>query len=252
MSDPTQPPEVARITSFFQRLGDLGPLLQRLTGVPMEMVIAIRGTDVRICIDLRADPVTIRTGGAEIAGDIVLAGTPEDLHRVLTGRASVVDGIMSRTLLLSGGMSFLVRGFRVLELSPLLYADHVHRTGEPGLRTRLVEPRALAVAYRIGRFLARRPETELIEAIDALAVGVMGQSPHAHPKAPIRRVARPENPLEVPAPSDDEQRRRVRTRHSMTAAGKMVGLAKYRAGADVDLFRVVGRLSDGLAAGAGA
>jgi hypothetical protein len=252
LSVPTLPPEVTRITSFFQRLGDLGPLLKRITGVPMEMVIAIRDTDVRISLDLRADPVTIRVGGAEIAGDIVLAATNEDLHRVLTGQASVVDGIMSRTLLLSGGMSFLVRGFRVMELAPLLYADHLHRSGRRGLRTRTVEPQARAVAYGIGRSLALRPETELIEAIDALAVAVMDHSPYAHPRAPIRRVAQPDNPLETPAPSDDERRRRARTCHSMTAAGKMVGLAKYRAGADVDLFRVVGRLSDGLAAGAGA
>lgn len=242
-------PEVVRITTFFERLAPLGPLLRRVTGVPMEMVIAIRGTGVRIAVDLRAEPPTVRVGGTEVAGDVVLAGTPEDLHDVLTGRASVVNGIMARTLLLTGGMTHLVRGFRVLGLAPLLYADHLHRGGKRSLRARVVEPQAGAIAHRIGRTLAGRPERELIEAIDALAAGVEAHSPHAFPRAPVRRNPRDDNPLEAPAQGERERRRRRRTRAAMAAAGKLVGVAKYRAGADIDLFRIVGRLSDGVATG---
>lgn len=238
------------ITPFFQRLEGLGGMLFKCTGGGFSNVVEFRESGKRIQLDLSTDPVRVRTGGHELDGTVGMAGTGDDLQDILLGNLSVVDAIAQRRLLLKGNMCHLVRMFPILDRTPALYADHLHRP-EPVGPVRRALGRFCGWLFAFfaslaGRMLKRADRRQVLSVLGAMSRGASRFSPGGRTRKKPRRKPSDDNPLEAPPASLWRRTWLGVIRFSMYVAGWKLSLLKYKLGLPVDLFAVLGRFSDGL------
>lgn len=238
------------ITSFFQRLEGLGGMLSKCTGGGFSSVVEFKNSGKRIQLDLSSDPVAVKIGGSEIDGTVGMAGTDADLEEILLGNLAVIDGIAQRRLLLKGGMCHLVKVFPVLDQTPVLYTDHLHKPKAVGpVRrglARFFQWIFAFFAHLAGRLLRRADRRQVLSVLVAMSRGASRFSPGERMQKKSKTKTSGKNPLDAP-PASLWRRTWIRfLRFCMYAAGWELSLFKYKLGFPFDLFAILGRFSDGL------
>ncbi|HUU01510.1 MAG TPA: hypothetical protein VM425_08735 [Myxococcota bacterium] len=244
------------IVDFFGRIGKLSGLLTSVTGGGLQAVLEFRETGKRLLLDPEGGRVVF--GGHGLEGTVAMAGTSEDLHDLLLGKLSVIDGISERRLLLKGGMCHLVAFFPLFDLAPVAYAEHLLIEE----RRRQRKPRKLRrllgaffglffrlFAFLLGRALRRHPTRELNAALSAMSRGAARFSPLIEPSRPVALGEEENNPLAAPRASLLRRFWFWTIRAAMFTGGRIISLMKYKLGLPVDLFRVLAGLSRGLGDG---
>jgi hypothetical protein len=244
-----------RILGFFARLEPLAGLLGALTDQrPVQVTIGITGSEQRVLLDLKSKPFQV-VRGKGLEGDAGLSGSPDDLAANFQGHLGIIEGIAARRLLLRGGMRFLVMFFPVLELMPVMYAEHLRALnggGKPG-RLRRGLGRVLAavfsaLAWVAGRMLRRYDRREVFVPLSAMARGGARFEPavRAFPKREAPGGG-PDNPLDLPRTPALRRLWLGFLSGILYLAGWKISLFKNKLGVPVDLFRVLAGLSAGLA-----
>jgi hypothetical protein len=235
---------------FFQRLEDMGGMLLKCTGGGFSSLVEFSDSKKRILLDLSRVPVKVRTGGTELDGTVGMAGSGEDLRQIMLGKLSVIDGIAQRRLMLKGSMCHLVKMFPILDQTPALYADHLHRPKPAGpIRRGLARFFGWIFAFfagLAGRLLRRADRRQVLSVLSAMSRGASRFSPGERMKKKPKRKVSAKNPLEAPKASLWRRTWIGILRFSMYAAGWELSLFKYKLGLPFDLFAILGRFSDGL------
>jgi len=243
---------IESIRGFFGRIRGLGGLLRPLTRGGMQAALEIRESGDMIFLDLEKDPVEISSRATTGEATVAMAASAPEIHDVLIGRLSLIDGIVQRRLLTKGGMCHLIAFFPLFGLTPVLYAEHLRLEGARrpgGLR------RALAAffgfffglfAFLGGVLLRRHSATELEAALQALSKGAGRFAPDVEVRKPAVRERAGEHTLDTPHTSTWSRAGRAILRGVFFLVGWKLSLIKYKLGIPIDLFRVLGRLSSGL------
>lgn len=241
-----------RITSFFFSLEDFGRLLGMLTDGNISVVIEFRGSGNRVSLDFSSTPARIRTGGLDIRGTISLAGTPGDLHDMLLGKLSILDGVLERRLLLRGGMNHIMAFLPVLRLVPVLYdcyADQLVET--PGrsrrilagvIRNLTVFPSSLA-----GRILHGMDRKDRLTVLIAFSRGARRFS--ADPAIKAGRTQTGKNPSHLLAPPPPPPVRAFLLKFLSSAfysTGYLLSLLKHRLKAPVSITNILRNVSNSI------
>jgi hypothetical protein len=235
---------------FFQRLEKMEGMLLKCTGGGFSSLVEFSDSKKRILLDLSRVPVKVRTGGTELDGTVGMAGSGEDLRQIMLGKLSVIDGIAQRRLMLKGSMCHLVKMFPILDQTPALYADHLHRPKPAGpIRRGLARFFGWIFAFfagLAGRLLRRADRRQVLSVLSAMSRGASRFSPGERMKKRPKRKISAKNPLEAPKASLWRRTWIGILRFSMYAAGWELSLFKYKLGFPFDLFAILGRFSDGM------
>ncbi len=205
-------PQTEILASFFKRLEAIETIVRIIISeARIRALLTFRGDPERkVLLDFSNFPARVVFDDPARDADIIVTARGEIMHDILSGRMSAGTALGQRELLLRGSSSHLARLIPLFDFGPVLYREHMEKSGFRG------------PSQQLGRSSSEEEsmQTETFKG----------------------------NPIPLVHLSSFERVVFAMLNGASYALGYFVGLARYRLFKKLNLFDVLSAMSRGLAA----